>query len=137
GGLGVFRPEEIGPAAVQHGNGVIDILVDDEAQAVHAARRYLSYFQGSIADFEAPDTQALRQVVPESRLRVYDSRAALQGIADRGSLLELRTGFGIGIHTALARLGGRPVGLLASNPLHLGGAIDADAADKRSEEHTS
>ena len=130
GGLGAFRPEEIGPAAVQHGNGVIDILVDDEAQAVDAARRYLSYFQGSVADFEAPETEALRHVVPENRLRVYDSRAALQGIADLGSLLELRTGFGVGIHTALARLGGRPVGLLASNPLHLGGAIDADAADK-------
>jgi acetyl-CoA carboxylase carboxyltransferase component len=130
GGLGLFRPEQIGPAPVQHANGVIDVLVDDEAQAVAAARRYLAYFQGPIAQFEAPDSDALRSVVPENRLRVYDSRAALQGIADRGSLLELRTGFGAGIHTALGRIGGRPVGLLANNPLHLGGAIDADAADK-------
>jgi acetyl-CoA carboxylase carboxyltransferase component len=130
GGLGVFRPEEIGPSAVQHGNGVIDVLVGDEAQAVAAARQYLSYFQGPVATFTAPDAAALRKVVPENRLRVYDSRAALQGLVDEGSLLELRTGFGIGIHTALARIGGRPVGLLASNPLHLGGAIDADAADK-------
>jgi acetyl-CoA carboxylase carboxyltransferase component len=130
GGLGVFRPEEIGPAPVQHGNGVIDVLVDDEAEAVAAARRYLSFFQGSIAAQAAPDARALRDVVPENRLRVYDSRAALQGIVDTGSLLELRTGFGLGIHTALGRIEGRPVGLLASNPQHLGGAIDADAADK-------
>jgi acetyl-CoA carboxylase carboxyltransferase component len=130
GGLGVFAPEQIGPSEVQHGNGVIDVLVDDEEQAVAAARQYLSYFQGSIASFAAPDAAALRDIVPENRLRVYDTRIAMAGIADAGSLLELRTGFGRGIHTALARIEGRPVGLLASNPLHLGGAIDADAADK-------
>jgi acetyl-CoA carboxylase carboxyltransferase component len=130
GGLGVFRPEEIGPAPVQHRNGVIDVLVENEAEAVAVARRYLSYFQGALASFDAPDALALRDVVPENRLRVYDSRAALQGIVDRDSLLELRTGFGLGIHTALGRIEGRPVGLMASNPLPLGGAIDADAADK-------
>lgn len=130
GGLGVFAPEQIGPAGVQHGNGVIDILVEDEAQAVQAARHYLSFFQGPLQDFLAPPGEALRAVVPENRLRVYDSRAALAGLVDQGSLLELRTGFGVGIHTALARIEGRPVGLMASNPLHLGGAIDADAADK-------
>jgi acetyl-CoA carboxylase carboxyltransferase component len=130
GGLGVFKPEQIGPSTVQHGNGVIDILVDDEAQAVAAARHYLSFFQGSVKDFTAPPLLALRDVVPENRLRVYDTRLALQGLADGGSLLELRTGFGKGIHTAMARIEGRPVGLLANNPLHLGGAIDADAADK-------
>jgi acetyl-CoA carboxylase carboxyltransferase component len=130
GGLGVFRPEQIGPSKVQHANGVIDVLVDDEAQAVAVARRYLSYFQGRVAGFEAPDPLPLRDVVPENRLRVYDSRAAMRGIADVGSVLELRAGFGIGIHTALARIGGRPVGMLANNPLHLGGAIDPDAADK-------
>jgi len=130
GGLGVFKPEQIGPSAVQHGNGVIDILVEDEAQAVAAARHYLSFFQGPQEEFTAPPPFALRDVVPENRLRVYDTRLALQGIADVDSLLELRTGFGKGIHTALARIEGRPVGLLANNPLHLGGAIDADAADK-------
>jgi len=130
GGLGVFAPEQIGPSAVQHGNGVIDVLVDDEVAAVQAARHYLSFFQGPVAAFEAPDAQALRDVVPENRLRVYDTRAAMRGLADTGSLLELRGGFGQGIHTALARIEGRPVGILASNPLHLGGAIDADAADK-------
>jgi acetyl-CoA carboxylase carboxyltransferase component len=130
GGLGVHRPEEIGPSAVQHGNGVIDVLVNDEVAAVAAARHYLSFFQGRVERFEAPDANALRDVVPENRLRVYDSRAALAGFVDTGSLLELRTGFGQGIHTALGRIEGRPVGLLANNPKHLGGAIDADAADK-------
>jgi acetyl-CoA carboxylase carboxyltransferase component len=130
GGLGVFKPEQIGPSAVQHGNGVIDILVDNEAQAVSAARHYLSCFQGAQTEWHAPPAEALRHVVPENRLRVYDTRAAMQGIADEGSLLPLRTGFGAGIHTALARIAGRPVGLMANNPLHLGGAIDADAADK-------
>jgi acetyl-CoA carboxylase carboxyltransferase component len=130
GGLGVFKPEQIGPSDVQHGNGVIDILVDNEAQAVTAARHYLSCFQGAQTEWQAPPAEALRHVVPENRLRVYDTRAAMQGIADEGSLLPLRNGFGVGIHTALARIAGRPVGLMANNPLHLGGAIDADAADK-------
>jgi acetyl-CoA carboxylase carboxyltransferase component len=130
GGLGVFKPEQIGPSNVQQGNGVIDILVDNEAQAVSAARHYLSCFQGAQTEWHAPPADALRNVVPENRVRVYDTRAALQGITDEGSLLHLRTGFGVGIHTALARIAGRPVGLMANNPLHLGGAIDADAADK-------
>jgi acetyl-CoA carboxylase carboxyltransferase component len=130
GGLGVFKPEQIGPSAVQHSNGVIDILVDNEAQAVTAARHYLSCFQGAQTEWQAPPAEALRHVVPENRVRVYDTRAAMKGIADVGSLLHLRTGFGVGIHTALARIAGRPVGLMANNPLHLGGAIDADAADK-------
>jgi acetyl-CoA carboxylase carboxyltransferase component len=130
GGLGVFKPEQIGPSAVQHSNGVIDILVDNEVQAVIAARHYLSCFQGAQTQWQAPPAEALRHVVPENRVRVYDTRAAMQGIADEGSLLHLRTGFGVSIHTALARIAGRPVGLMANNPLHLGGAIDADAADK-------
>ena len=141
GGLGVFRPEQIGPSSVQHGNGVIDILVDDEAKAVAAAKHYLSFFQGSVATAindgtphattgHAPDPLALRHVVPENRLRVYDTRAAMTGVVDVGSLLAIRDGFGKGIHTALGRIEGRPVGLIANNPLHLGGAIDADAADK-------
>jgi acetyl-CoA carboxylase carboxyltransferase component len=130
GGLGVHKPEAIGPSGVQHGNGVIDVLVNDEAEAVRAARQYLTYFQGRIEAFSTPRQEALRDVVPENRLRVYDTRAAMTGLVDTGSLLELRTGFGKGIHTALARIEGRPVGLLANNPLHLGGAIDADAADK-------
>jgi acetyl-CoA carboxylase carboxyltransferase component len=130
GGLGVFTPEQIGPSQVQHANGVIDVLVDDEREAVAAARRYLGFFQGATTDWRAPDQRTLRHVVPENRLRVYDTRAAMTGLVDEDSLLMLRTGFGTGIHTALARIDGRPVGLIANNPLHLGGAIDADASDK-------
>ncbi|AOW15257.1 biotin carboxylase [Hydrogenophaga crassostreae] len=130
GGLGVFKPEEIGPSRVQTANGVIDVLVDDEAQAVAAARHYLSFFQGRLTNWTAPDAEALRDVVPENRLRVYDSQAAMVGVADVGSLLVLRGGFGQGVHTALARIEGRPVGIMANNPQHLGGAVDADAADK-------
>jgi len=130
GGLGVFKPEQIGPSEVQSANGVIDVLVEDETEAVQAARRYLSYFQGRVADWAEADPALLRSALPENRVRAYDMRAVMRLVADTGSLLELRAGFGAGIFTALARIQGRPVGLFASNPGHLGGAIDADAADK-------
>ena len=130
GGLGAFRPEQIGPSDVQHANGVIDVLVDDEAMAVRVARQYLAFFQGPLRNWTAPDALALRHVVPENRLRVYDSRAALDALVDVGTLLPLRSGFGVGIHVALGRIEGCAVGLMANNPQHLGGAIDADAADK-------
>ena len=130
GGLGVFRPEQIGPSDVQSRSGVIDVLVADEAEAVAVARRYLGMFRGPLADWRAPDGAALRELLPANRLRVYDVRAVLAAVADIGSLLELRAGFGAGVVTALARIEGRPVGIMASNPAHLGGAIDADAADK-------
>ena len=130
GGLGVFKPEQIGPSEVQSRSGVIDVLVDDEAQAVAAAKQYLAYFQGRVAHWSAADPAGLRSVLPESRVRVYDMHEVMQLLADTNSLLELRAGFGVGIFTALARIEGRPVGLLASNPMHLGGAIDAAAADK-------
>ena len=133
GGLGVFKPEQVGPSDVQHSNGVIDIMVDDETAAVAAAKQVLSYFQGALNSgirINTPDTNMLRDVVPENRLRVYDSRAAVEGIADTGSVQFLRTGFGVGIHTALARIDGRVVGIIANNPMHLGGAIDADPCRK-------
>ncbi|MBI5260076.1 MAG: carbamoyl-phosphate synthase large subunit [Burkholderiales bacterium] len=130
GGLGVFRPEEIGPAAELHVNGVIDLLVKDEAAAVAAARQYLAYFQGRTAHWQAGDARALRHAVPENRLRVYDMRALITALADTGSVLELRAGFGRGMITALVRIEGRPLGLIANNPHHLGGAIDPEAADK-------
>ncbi len=130
GGLGTFAPEQIGPSSVQSKNGVIDILVKDEREAVAVAKQYLSYFQGAVGDWQCADQRLLRHAVPENRLRVYDVRAAMQGLADSGSVLELRAGFGAGIITALARIEGRPVGILANNPHHLGGAIDAEAADK-------
>jgi len=130
GGLGVFKPEQIGPSDVQARAGVIDILVGDEAEAVVAARRYLAFFQGRLAAKEPADPTALRTLLPANRLRSYDIRAVVDALVDPGSALELRAGFGAGIVTTLARIAGRPIGLIASNPLHLGGAIDADAADK-------
>lgn len=130
GGLGEFAPEEIGPVGVQVPNGVVDLLVADEAEAVAVARRYLSYFQGTLPEWSCPDQRELRHLVPENRLRAYDVRAVIAALADADSVLELRAGFGAGIVTALVRIEGTPMGLLANNPAHLGGAIDADAADK-------
>ena len=130
GGLGVFRPEDIGPTSVQAPNGVIDVLVADEAEAVAVAKRYLSYFQGPVEHWAAADQRMLRHVVPENRVRAYDVRQAIDTIADTGSVLELRRDFGVGAITALIRVEGRPMGLVANNPWHLGGAIDAPAADK-------
>ena len=130
GGLGVFTPEEVGPSHVQSANGVIDVLVDDEPTAVDAARRYLGYFQGTTEQWAAEETIDLRTALPENRVRTYDVRRVLQGLADVDSVLELRRDFAPAVVTALARIEGRPVGILANDPTHLGGAIDADAADK-------
>jgi acetyl/propionyl-CoA carboxylase alpha subunit/acetyl-CoA carboxylase carboxyltransferase component len=130
GGLGVFRPEEIGPMSVQVPNGVVDIAVADEAEAVRVAKQYLSYFQGPLAQWECADQRLLRNVVPENRLRVYEMRRAIELLADSGSVLELRRSFGLGMVTALVRVEGRPLGVIANNPKHLSGAIDAAAADK-------
>jgi acetyl-CoA carboxylase carboxyltransferase component len=132
GGLGAFTPEQIGPSTVQSANGVIDILVDDETQAVKVAKHYIGFFGGPRTGWTSADAMLLREVLPENRVRSYDMREVMRLVADtdEGALVELRAGFGVGIFTALARIEGRPVGLIASNPAHLGGAIDADAADK-------
>ncbi len=130
GGLGRVAPDEVGPVAVQAANGVIDVVVEDEAEAVDVARRYLGYFQGRSAEWDCPDQRLLRTAVPEDRVKVYDVRRVVAGLADTDSVLELRSGWAPGIITALARLEGRPVGIIANNPGHLGGAIDSDGADK-------
>lgn len=130
GGLGRFTPEEVGPTKVQSANGVIDVVVDDDAEAVAVARRYLSYFQGEAVDWSAPDQERLRRLVPENRKQVYDVREVVRTLADEDSVLELRREFGLGVVTALVRVDGRPMGLVANNPAHLGGAIDSAAADK-------
>ncbi len=130
GGLGVFRPEEVGPMEVQVPNGVVDIPVADEAEAVRVAKQYLSYFQGSVPRWECADQRLLRRIIPENRLRVYDVRQVIETIADHGSVLELRRRFGLAMVTALVRIEGRPLGVVANNPLHLSGAIDSPAADK-------
>ena len=130
GGLGVYTPEEVGPMSFQVANGVVDILVEDEASAVDVAKRYLSYFQGALDDWDSHDQRRLRHVVPDNRLRLYDMREVIDTIADRGSVLELRERFGVGIITAFIRVEGRALGVLANNPHHLAGAIDSDGADK-------
>ena len=130
GGLGVYRPEEVGPMSVQVPNGVVDILVRDEAEAVTVARQYMSYFQGRVENWRCPDQRKLRHIVPENRLRGYDMRSVIETLADEDSMLEIRRGFGHGMITAFIRVEGRPLGVIANNPMHLGGAIDSDAADK-------
>ena len=130
GGLGKFHPAEVGPASFQTTNGVIDILVENEEEAVSTAKQYLSYFQGPLPEFEVEDQRLLRQSIPENRKRIYDIRALIHLLADGDSVLELRPHFGIGMITALIRIEGRPMGLIANNPAHLAGAIDSDGADK-------
>jgi acetyl/propionyl-CoA carboxylase alpha subunit/acetyl-CoA carboxylase carboxyltransferase component len=132
GGLGVFRPDEVGPMSDQVPNGVVDIAVADEAEAVRVAKHYLSFFQGPLPDWESADQRLLRNAIPENRLRIYDVRQVIETIADTDSVLELRRGFGPGMVTALARVEGRPLGIVANNPTHLAGAIDTPGADKAS-----
>ncbi|MFZ5667865.1 MAG: carboxyl transferase domain-containing protein [Pseudomonadota bacterium] len=130
GGLGVFKPEDIGPSQVQWANGVIDILADDEAHATALAKQALSSFQGRVADWSCADQRELRRSIPENRLRVYDIRPLIETLADAGSFLELRRGFAAGMITGFVRIEGRPLGLIANDPRHLGGAVDCDGAEK-------
>ncbi|MEV6241932.1 carboxyl transferase domain-containing protein [Lentzea sp. NPDC051838] len=147
GGLGVFRPEEIGPLDVQIPNGVVDIAVASEEEAVAVAKKYLSYFQAPAGvpreggpldsiipddtdNFRCADQRLLRHAIPENRLRAYDIRKVIDTLADTDSVLEIRKGFGKAIVTALIRVEGRAIALIANDPNILGGAIDADAADK-------
>ncbi len=130
GGLGVYPPEAIGPIDVQRHNGVVHLAARDEAHAVALAKQYLSYFQGTVNDWQAPDSRLARHVVPQNRLRAYDVHRAIESIVDVGSALELRPDYGVGIVTALVRVEGVAYGLIANSSHHLGGAIDAEAADK-------
>jgi len=130
GGLGVYTPEELGPMSFQVPNGVVDILVKDEEEAVETAKKYLSYFQGPIDEWEANDQRKLRHIVPENRMRLYDMREVIETIADKDSVLEIRKGFGVGVITAFMRVEGKPMGVIANNPHHIAGAIDSDGADK-------
>ena len=130
GGLGIYPPEAIGPIDSQCQNGVVDVRVRNEKEACAVAKQYLAYFQGPLAEWQASDQRRLRHVVPENRLRVYEVRQAINTMADADSVLELRREFGVGIVTALIRIEGKPFGVMANNSKHLGGAIDADAADK-------
>lgn len=130
GGLGDFAAEEIGPIETQSTNGVIDVRVGDEAEAVAVTRRLLSHFQGPLDAWTAPDPEAARAVVPESRRRAYDVHRAIEAIVDEGSATYLRDEFARTMVTALARLEGRSVGIVANNPMRMAGAITSDGADK-------
>ncbi|OBJ49462.1 acetyl-CoA carboxylase family protein [Mycobacterium asiaticum] len=130
GGLGVYPPEAIGPVDIQRRNGVVHLVARDEAHAVALAKQYLAYFQGTEQEWQAPDPRLARHVVPQNRLRAYDVHRAIESIVDVGSVLELRADYGVGIVTALVRVEGAPYGLIANSSHHLGGAIDAEAADK-------
>jgi acetyl-CoA carboxylase carboxyltransferase component len=130
GGLGVVKPTDIGPITTQTVNGVVDVRVANEAEAVAVAQKYLSYFQGVTTMFSRHSDDALREFVPEQRTRVYDVHTVINALADVDSVLELREQFGVGMVTALARIEGKPIGIVANNPAHLGGAIDTPAADK-------
>ena len=130
GNLGVFLPEEVGPMSVQVPNGVVDVAVKDEEEAVNVAKQYLSYFQGAVSTWECADQRHLRNGVPENRLRIYDVRKVIETMADTGSFLELRRHYGLGMVTGFIRIEGRPMGIIANNPAHLAGAIDSDGSDK-------
>ena len=130
GGLGRVEPAEIGPLRMQAANGVVDVAVADEAEAVAVAKRLVSYFQGPIAAGEEPDQKRLRDVVPERRRRAYDVGPVIETLADAGSVTTLRPAFAPGMVTALVRIEGRPLGIVANNPMYLAGAITSDGADK-------
>ena len=130
GGLGLFTPEEIGPMSDLGPAGSVDILVDDEYEAIAAAKQYLSYFQGPVADWDCVDQRLLRHAIPENRKRPFSVRNVIEQLADTGSVLELRAEFGVGIITSLIRIEGHPIGLIANNNEHLGGAVDSPGADK-------
>jgi acetyl-CoA carboxylase carboxyltransferase component len=130
GGLGTIGPDDVGPIAMQAPNGVVDVRVADEPEAVAVTKRLLSYFQGELRDGEEPDQLRLRELVPERRRRAYDVHPVIEILADVESVTFLRGEFGRGIVTALARIEGRPLGIVANNPVHLAGAITSDGADK-------
>ena len=132
GGLGQVKPTDIGDIEAQTANGVVDIRVANEEEAVAAAKQYLSYFQGPLAAWTRHPDDVMRALIPEQRTRVYDVRTVIDALADIGTALELRPTFGIGILTVFMRVEGRVIGVIANNPAHLGGAIDSDSADKAS-----
>lgn len=130
GGLGRFAPTDIGPVQEQQRNGVVDIFAADEADATRLARQLLSYFQGGLAHWECADQAQLRSVIPADRRWGYAVRKLIELLADSGSFLELQRVFGRGIITGFIRIEGRPMALLASDCQQLGGAVDAESADK-------
>jgi acetyl-CoA carboxylase carboxyltransferase component len=130
GGLGEVDPDDVGPSAVQSKNGVIDVLVPDEPEAVEVTKKLLGYFQGSSTDFSEPDQTRLRDLVPERERRAYKVQPIIETLADEGSVMFLREGWAREMVTAFARIEGHPIGVIANNTMHMAGAVTADAANK-------
>ncbi len=130
GGLGRFSPEEIGPAEVQVANGVLDVLVEDEEEAVEVVRRLLGLLAGPAPAGEAPDQAALRTLLPSNDREAFDVRAVVEGLADLDTVTWLREGWAPELVTAFARVEGLAVGFLANQSTHLAGALTADASAK-------
>ena len=130
GGLGKYEPEAIGPAAEQCENGVIDILVSDEAEATQMARKVLSYFQGPIESWDCGDQSSLWEIMPRDRRFAYDVRKIITTLADSDSFIELKPQYGRGIITGFLRIEGRPFALMCNDCRVLGGAVDAESASK-------
>ena len=133
GGLGKFHPKDIGPAATQVKNGVIDILAKNETEAIELAKKYLSYFQGKITGWESAEQIELRYLIPENRKRVFDVRKIISILADKNSVLEIKEEFGKSIITAFMRVAGFPIGVIANDAAEMGGAITSDSANKTAE----
>jgi acetyl-CoA carboxylase carboxyltransferase component len=119
--------------------GLVDVVVDTDEQAIDAIRRFLSYLpsharlappESDAQSVRAPVAEDIARHLPVSRRRVYDVRKVLACIVDADSMLELKRGYGGAVVTCLARIDGRSVGLIASNPMVKGGAIDAAACGK-------
>ncbi len=127
---GWLTPEEIGPMDIHEASGAIDILCPDEAGALAAARQYLGYFQGRQGTGKAAPQDLLRDIIPENPRRAYNVRKVIEALCDDDSVLELRPKFGKAAVTALTRIDGWPVGIIANQPMVLAGAIDSDASDK-------
>ena len=130
GGLGDVHPDDVGPISMQAPNGVVDIVVADEAEAVAVTKRLLGYFQGATAPGGASDQTRLRTMVPERARRAYFVTPIIETLADDGSVTFLRERFAPEMVTALARIEGRAVGVIANNTRVMAGAITAAAADK-------
>lgn len=129
-GLGSVMPDAVGPAHMHDRRGLIDVLVETDEEAVAVTRRLISMLHRRGRDWTAPDAQRLRTILPANRLRAYDVHAVLDGLFDTGSVIEMKAGHAPALVTALAQLEGRTVGVLANNPVHRAGAVDADAAAK-------
>jgi acetyl-CoA carboxylase carboxyltransferase component len=130
GGLGEVPPDEVGPIEMQAPNGVVDVVAADEAEATAVTKKLLAYFQGATSPGAEPDQARLRELVPERRRRAYDPRPIVETLADEGSVMFLRERFAPEMVTALGRIGGRPLGIIANDTRHVAGAITSDASDK-------